>query len=151
MHHFARKEQDHPCGSQPLMSEAMSQKSPWKSFKGSELILFMLLGIFVTRPNPKLHFAPFLSTHFFPCLNPIFKNGSFCPSSPFDLPKYQTLIIVRVFVKASPAEGRRGLHKNTARAHLWRFSRVAGWQCSVERPAEGPKVGVQGVQVVQGV
>ena len=31
----------------------------------------------VTRPNPMLHFAPFLSTHFFPCLNPIFKNGSF--------------------------------------------------------------------------
>ena len=24
-----------------------------------------------------LHFAPFLSTHCFPCLNPIFKNGSF--------------------------------------------------------------------------
>ena len=31
----------------------------------------------VIRPNPILHFAPFLSTHFFPCLNPIFKNGSF--------------------------------------------------------------------------
>ena len=31
----------------------------------------------VARPNPILHFAPFLSTHFFPCLNPIFKNGSF--------------------------------------------------------------------------
>ena len=30
----------------------------------------------VIRPNPMLHFAPFLSTHFFPCLNPI-KNGSF--------------------------------------------------------------------------
>ena len=29
------------------------------------------------RPNPILHFAPFLSTDFFPCLNPIFKNGSF--------------------------------------------------------------------------
>ena len=36
------------------------------------------LGVFfVIRPNPMLHFAPFLSTHFFPCLNPIFKNGSF--------------------------------------------------------------------------
>ena len=35
-------------------------------------------GVFlVIRPNPMLHFAPFLSTHFFPCLNPIFKNGSF--------------------------------------------------------------------------
>ena len=31
----------------------------------------------VIRPNSILHFAPFLSTHFFPCLNPIFKNGSF--------------------------------------------------------------------------
>ena len=26
----------------------------------------------VIRPNPILHFAPFLYTHFFPCLNPIF-------------------------------------------------------------------------------
>ena len=26
-------------------------------------------GILVTRQNPKLHFAPFLSTHFFPCSN----------------------------------------------------------------------------------
>ena len=35
-------------------------------------------GVFlVIRPNPTLHFAPFLSTHFFPCLNPIFKNGLF--------------------------------------------------------------------------
>ena len=39
----------------------------------------------VISPNPILHFAPFLSTHFFPCLNPIFKNGSFCPSSPLCL------------------------------------------------------------------
>ena len=31
----------------------------------------------VIRPNPMLHFAPFLSTHFFPRLNTIFKNGSF--------------------------------------------------------------------------
>ena len=31
----------------------------------------------VTRPKPIFHFAPFLSTHFFPCLNTIFKNGSF--------------------------------------------------------------------------
>ena len=36
------------------------------------------LGVFlVIRPNPMLHFAPFLSTHFFPCLNTTFKNGSF--------------------------------------------------------------------------
>ena len=34
------------------------------------------MGIF-RYTNPILHFAPFLSTHFFPCLNPIFKNGSF--------------------------------------------------------------------------
>ena len=31
----------------------------------------------VIRPNPIMHFAEFLSTHFFPCWNPIFKNGSF--------------------------------------------------------------------------
>ena len=31
----------------------------------------------VIRPNPIFHFAPFLSTHFFPRLNTIFKNGSF--------------------------------------------------------------------------
>ena len=31
----------------------------------------------VIRPNPMLHFAPFVSTHFFPCLNPTFKNLSF--------------------------------------------------------------------------
>ena len=30
---------------------------------------------------------------------------------------------VSVFKKASPAEGRRRLHKNTAYAHLWGFSR----------------------------
>ena len=35
-------------------------------------------GVFsVIRPNPILHFAPILSTHFFACLNPKFKNGSF--------------------------------------------------------------------------
>ena len=40
-------------------------------------ILFLWVYFFVIHPNPILHFAPFLSTHFFPCLNPIFKNGSF--------------------------------------------------------------------------
>ena len=35
-------------------------------------------GVFlVIRPNPTLHFAPFLSTHFYPCLSPMFKYGSF--------------------------------------------------------------------------
>ena len=39
---------------------------------------FRRLGVFwVIRPNTILHFAPFLSTHFFPWLNPMFKNGSF--------------------------------------------------------------------------
>ena len=44
---------------------------------------------FVARPNPMLHFAPFLSTHFFPCLNPMFKNGSFlsvCDTLKFESP-----------------------------------------------------------------
>ena len=101
--------------------------------------------------------------------------GHFCPSSPFDLPKCQTIIIVRVCVKASPAggfwtpldlnppslprkkidfdtdssrpsrmsrttpgknkkvsvsvkaspaEGWRRLHKNTAYAHLWAEDQV---------------------------
>ena len=45
--------------------------------------------------------------------------------------------IVRVCVKASRAEGPRRLHTNTACAHL-----LEGRQCSAERPAEGPKVGV---------
>ena len=34
--------------------------------------------------------------------------------------------IVRVCVKASPAEGWRRLHTNTAYAHLWGLSRKAG-------------------------
>ena len=42
------------------------------------VIFCLSQGVFlVIRPNPILHFAPFLSTHFFPCLNPILKNGSF--------------------------------------------------------------------------
>ena len=44
-------------------------------------------------------FSPFLPTHFFPCLNSMFKNG-------LDLPKCQTIITVRVCVEAaSRAEG----------------------------------------------
>ena len=34
-------------------------------------------GIFSYTPEPHIAFCPILSTHFFPCLNPIFKNGSF--------------------------------------------------------------------------
>ena len=34
-------------------------------------------GILVLRQKPILHSAPFSSTHIFPCLNRIFKNGSF--------------------------------------------------------------------------
>ena len=60
----------------------------------------------VIRPNSILHFAPFLSTLFFPCLNPVFKKGHFCPSSPFNLLQCQTIITVRVCVEASLAEGR---------------------------------------------
>ena len=33
--------------------------------------------IFSYTPEPQLHHAPFLSTHFFPCSFPTFKNGSF--------------------------------------------------------------------------
>ena len=93
--------------------------------------------------SPEPHFAffspIFVLTHFFLCLNPILGNGSFCPSSPFDLPKCRTIIRVRVCVKTSLAErltfpnvkndagnntaGRRRLHKNTAYAHLWGFNR----------------------------
>ena len=43
-----------------------------------EYILAQVRRVFlVIRPNTILHFAPYLSTHFFPCLNSIFKNGSF--------------------------------------------------------------------------
>ena len=41
--------------------------------------------------------------------------------------------MVRVFVKASPAEGKRRLHTNTAYAHLWSlvFFCVQVFRCSV--------------------
>ena len=58
--------------------------------------------------------------------------------------------IIRVCVKASRAEGPRRLHTNTACAHLGVSTGLFCWtlpaegrQCSPERPAEGPKVGVQ--------
>ena len=104
-----------------------------------------------------LHCAPFLSTHFFPCLNPICKNGSFLSVvalvsvTHFDSKKDQiwhrlrpppsrglrqlnfpnvkndvgqnNIVREKNFVKESPAEGRRRLHKNTAYAHLWGFNR----------------------------
>ena len=63
----------------------------------------------VVRPNSILHFAPFFVLPLFPVFEPIFKKGHFCPSSPFDLPKCQTIITVRVCVEASPAESRRVL------------------------------------------
>ena len=60
-----------------------------------------------------------------------------------------TINMVRVCVKASPAEGWRHFHTNTAYVHFWGLSRSFCWtlaaeglQCSAERPAEGPKVGV---------
>ena len=44
----------------------------------SSFVSVCVRGVFlVARPNPMLHFAPILSTNFFPCLNSIFKNGSF--------------------------------------------------------------------------
>ena len=39
----------------------------------------------VVRPNPILHFAPFLSTHFSHVCSPYSKMGHFCPSSPLCL------------------------------------------------------------------
>ena len=93
---------------------------------------------------PEPHIAFFCPTHFFPCLNPIFKNGSFLsvvalvsvtlsvsnprPSAEkrsnlatttIELPECQQLgknNMVRVCVKASPAD------KNTAHAHLFGVS-----------------------------
>ena len=38
---------------------------------------FQCRGIFSYTPEPHVAFCPIMSTHFFPCLNPIFKNGSF--------------------------------------------------------------------------
>ncbi len=51
------------------------------------------------------------------------------------------------FEKALPVEGRQRFHENTAYAHLWGFSHpfcllAASRQCSAEKPAEGPKVGL---------
>ena len=57
-----------------------TQPTPFQSLKKQILCRVFL----VIRPNPILHFALFLSTHFSPCLNPVFKNGLFCPSSSFD-------------------------------------------------------------------
>ena len=103
----------------------------------------------VLRPNPILHFAPFLPTDFFPCLNPIFKNGSFLSvvalvsvtlldSNPSPLPRTTTELPERQQRRGAEtiSEGRRRLHKNTAHAHIW------GSSCPFSRKeAEGPKVG----------
>ena len=51
--------------------------APERHAHNSDPTMIHLRVFSVTRPNPILHFAPFLSTHFFPCLNPKFKNGSF--------------------------------------------------------------------------
>ena len=59
----------------------------------------------VMRPNSILHFWLIFLHPLFPMFwNPTFKNGYFCPSSPFDHPKCQTIVIVRVCVKASPTD-----------------------------------------------
>ena len=105
------------------------------------------------------YFAPFLSTHFFPCLNPIFNNGSFLSVVALVCDTFR-------FESASPWKKDRIWHP--ACAHLWGFSRLSlpavRRRFSAERPAEGPKVEVQvfrvfgclglvvwGVQGVQGV
>ena len=51
--------------------------SEFISHSGDAVFRHMHRDFLVIRPNPILHFAPFLSTHLFSCLNPIFKNGSF--------------------------------------------------------------------------
>ena len=120
-------------------------------------------GIFSYTPEPHIAFLPlFLSTHFFPCLFTIFKNGSFLSvvalvsvtlldSNPRPSAEKRSILaptpassLARTTTKLnfpvkndvgqkqySPCflrmrrrpEGRRRLHKNTAYAHLWEFSR----------------------------
>ena len=71
-------------------------------------VLGLLKGIFSCTPEPHVAFCPILSTHFFPFLNPTFKNGSFLSVVALcDLPKCQTIMKVRVCVKASPTESWR--------------------------------------------
>ena len=62
------------------------------------------MGIFSYAPEPHIAFCPIVHPPH------IQKWGHFCPSSPFHLPKCQTIMKVRVCVKASPAQGRRVLN-----------------------------------------
>ena len=64
-----------------------------------------LSGIFSCTPEHHIAFCPIFVLPLFPVFELHVSNGSFCPSSPFDLPKCQTIITVRVCVKASLAEG----------------------------------------------
>ena len=56
--------------------------------------------------------------------------------------------IVRISVKASPAERRRRFHRNTAYAAFWVSTGLHvehGWRCSTSTSIEGQKAGVQGI------
>ena len=108
----------------------------------------------VIRANPTMHFAPFLSTHFFLCLNPCSKMGYFCPSSPFDLPKCLVSSLQNAFYEWLPkkvvSNARRRLQTNTACAHLLGFQRASQLNILVRRagkPAEGPKAEGLGCKV----
>ena len=52
-----------------------------------------------------------------------------------------TINIVRVSVKASPAEGRRRLHTNMAHAPPFGFQQAFMWSIAGRRPAMLPKCG----------
>ena len=82
--------------------------------RGAEIRMRRAGALFVIRPNSMLHFAPFLSTHFVPRLNPMFKNAS----SP-DIPMQDRRGMVRQSQKSVFV---RRFHINTAHAHLWGFS-----------------------------
>ena len=126
---------------------------------------------FVIRPNPILHFAPFLSTHFSPCLNIIFKIGSFLsvvalvsvtlftgkkidfctdslllPPADFDNGTSRTSRTMRgrnnIVCVFSPSQ-EHGLCPPWGVQSPFLLN-IAGCnrECSAERPAEGSKVGV---------
>ena len=69
----------HPPADAQMLPDSVSLSKPCsRRTKIIQAVSDLFSWVFlVVRPNPMLHFAPFLSTHFFPCLNPIFKNGSF--------------------------------------------------------------------------
>ena len=59
-----------------LVNIVLSQSIDHKQCSSIDNIISVFCEIFC-HAHPILHFAPFLSTHFLPCLNPMLKNGSF--------------------------------------------------------------------------